>query len=250
MPASDTLQIPVWHTTDTDPDAVDDAVAALTEELSPQLNWEITAERKGTVDLPGAPYETYQGYLDGFLEAASLETGTVNVCLYDYSIVDAGLDLIDDVDAILGGAELTSCAFAPDSDRDPSDDAPLAGFDHRPLAVDTKACALVNAGMRVLPFDNLFENFVIHEVLHAMFDDSEAPASGNDHSFGTVINGAASPMLTGYAEPYFFNPTPETACDVDEVPEATGHTTDLSQCTRDEVNRYLTEDFAGGTGGE
>lgn len=249
MSESGTLRIPVWRTPDADPGAVDDAAAALTDDLGPQIDWTVTVDRRGTVDLPGAPYETYGGYLDAFTEAASLESGTVNVCLYDYSVADVAADALDDLTDVLGGASLTSCTLAPDGDDDPIDDPPFAGYDHRPLAVDTEAVALVNAGLRPLPVDLLFENFVIHEVLHAMFDASNAPAPGYDHSFGTVTDGQATPMLTGYTEFYAANDPPPAACDLESVPEASGHTTDLARCAREEVNRYLREDFGGGSGG-
>lgn len=241
------LSIAVWRGRDTEPEDLAHAVQTLRDRLGSQLDWPVDVTAEGAVPFPGAPYDSYGEYLDAFREEADLQAGTVNVCLYHRSFLGEAVDsLFEDALAVIDENTVLSCA--PRGEATSGTEAfPYAGYDRGQLAPDATPHAVVNTEMRIpLLSQPIFENFVIHEVLHAVLDDAEAPVEGNDHSYGTVENGVASPMLTGYSEPLAQNPPPRTACGLEGgVPTALDHTTTLSQCTRDAVHDYLRDHLGG-----
>lgn len=134
----------------------------------------------------------------------------------------------------------------PGEDGTIAAEPPWVGYADSGLQPDEPTYVLVNAVWRELPFvdDILYENIVMHEVLHPIVGSQDAPVSGDDHSYGTNIDGANSPLLTTYAESYSVNTPPSAGCDQpDGVQECNDHSTTLSHCTTDAVSRYM-DDFS------
>lgn len=248
MPDRAPLSIAVWREDRTDPEDLGHAVQTLRDRLGSQIDWPIEVTQHGEVAFADAPFDSYGGYLDAFQEQADLQEGAVNLCLYNCSFLGEAIEsLFDDVLEVIDENTVISCA--PKGEATSGTEAfPYAGYDRGQLAPDSTPHAVVNTEMRIpLLSQPIFENFVIHEVLHAVLEDGEAPAEGNDHSYGTVTNGKATPMLTGYCEPVAQNPSPPNACGLEDgVPSAMDHTTTLSECTKEGVHDYLREHLGDG----
>lgn len=243
MASNPPLEIAVWHGPETDLEDYAHAIQTLEDRFADQIDWPIEVHRKGQAELVDPPYEDYRGYLDAFESAATFLEDAVNLLVYDYPFIEKADALIPDLLEFIDENTVLSCS--PNGEDEATakiDQLPLAGYDRGEFGRDSTPHAIVNADTRLplLP-DPLFENYVMHEVLHAVLDHREAPFGADDHSYGTVRDGRASPMLTGYTEVYSKNGSPPGNCDGEGVPEANFHTTTLSECTREEVIRYLEE---------
>lgn len=234
MPDGDPLSFAVWRGQHTTAEDLDRAIHVLTDQLETQLGWPVRVEEKREVTLSGAPFDTYNDYLDAFGDVASLEAGTINICLYDWSVLGHALQ------PILGKIGIG------EYDATGDEALPFAGYYKGQLAPDSKPRAVVNTSMKLRPLPkSLFENFLIHEALHPVLDDAHAPDSGEDHSFGSTHLGTASPLLTGYSEIVTLNPRPASECDGKPVGRTVRHTLQLSDCTTAEVVRYMEDEFQG-----
>lgn len=264
MSTANTIEVVVWRESETEEADLERAVGVLEETLASQVSPTVEVHSEGVVELPDAPYDSYQGYLESFSEQTSLRTGAINVCLYYYSLADAADELLDDGLDALGGlgidadgieSALEDMGIVSCSDEKSTiEAAPYLGYDKGWLDPDRSPHAVVNTAP--LSFDLLdpvidtgtfFDNMVMHEVLHAVLDKAEAPVETTDHSFGTTQGGEISPMLTAYAERVTINDPPERECGSDSISRVLAHTTSLSECTKREVDRYMTEHFGTGS---
>lgn len=248
-----TLEIRIWRDSETTEADGDRAVEVLEEILAPQVTATVEVYSEGILDLPDAPYESYREYLDAFAEQASLKSGAISVCLYHYSLMDAADELFDEALDVLDDMGIISCSPTP-GEEETIDAAPYLGYDKGWLGPERTPHAVVNTFPRsadlldaAVDTDTFFDNMVMHEVLHAVLDRANAPDEATDHSFGTTQDGTISPMLTAYAEQFSINTPPERACGQDGVAQTLNHTTSLSECTTQEVERYMAEHFGDDT---
>jgi len=116
---------------------------------------------------------------------------------------------------------------------------PYLGLSSGKYRETERPVTLINAA--VLEFDlvvdaaGLFENMVIHELLHSV---------DVKHEHGENTDGANSPMLSGYAESYSTNSPPAETCSGE--PPKTGvdaWTHELSQCSVDLFNEWMREEY-------
>lgn len=124
-------------------------------------------------------------------------------------------------------------------------DAAAAGKATSWLKSSTSPRAIVNADLANYDMTT-YTNFVKHEFLHTITDDSNAPDYGNGHSFGAQVGWLCenTPMLTGYAESIRGgNEKPDECCNKDAVETCDAHTGSISSCAIDEAQRFLQEDY-------
>lgn len=234
----------VWYGPGASFDDLQQAIDTLTFELNRQLDVDVEVTTGGFVDLKSTPYDTYQEYFDNFEFEAPLQDGVINMLIYRYPIenrIPFPLSL-DDVETgpsekIESGVELSEGSTS---------DTPVAGYYDDPLSPDTPTMAIVNADFRKKFADNYFNNFVLHEGLHPILDEDNAPECGNEHSFGSQTSAGNSPMLTGYADRVsnlFGNPKPNIICNSSSPSQTINVTTNLSTCTQLEAERYVRENL-------
>jgi len=233
------LEVALWRGPETEDGDMGIAVEALSKTLNEQIPYSVNVDKRGTVALDGAPYDSYREYLDGFEEEADLQQGAVNLCLYYWFEADVALDGILEA---LEERDIISCSPTENEEsKEKINQEPWCGYDNGELAPDQSPAAVVNTLWDIIPLSCTYENFVIHEVLHAVLENEKAPQQGNDDSYGDIIDDDATPMATGYVEPISTNPKPQVLCNHETVPTMAGHTTTLSDCTKDEIERRMTE---------
>lgn len=232
MPDAAPLSFAVWRGPHTASEDLNRAINVLTDQLESQLSWPVRVAEKREVTFPGAPFDSYNDYLEAFGDVASLEEGTINICLYNWSVIGHTLQ------------PLLSKIGIGESDATGDEALPFAGYYKGELSSDSKPLAVVNTSMKLRPLPkSLFDNFLIHEALHPVLDEAHAPDRGEDHSFGSTHLGKASPMLTGYSEIGALNPRPASECGGETVGRTVWHTLQLSDCTTAEVVRYMENEF-------
>lgn len=251
MSGDHSVRVELWRTEGTDETALEVAVDALEADLAPQIGPGIAVATQGTIAVPEDTAESYRGYLDLFEETADLGAEAVNVCLYTESLLgEVAEEAVDRLLEGLDGDGVVCCGSGGGAGK--LDRFPWAGYMRGHYRPGERPHGVVNADWLALEtmdlldlrdFETVFRNFVVHETLHALLDAradaADPPVDGDDHSFGTVRDGAASPLLTGYVEEYSLNDPPDRACDLASPDPVAEHTTTLSECTRAEIERFL-----------
>ncbi|MGM0606736.1 MAG: hypothetical protein ACQETB_13830 [Halobacteriota archaeon] len=184
--------------------AVEQHAQRALESLDEQVDATVDLVIEGQLSLPHAPYSTYGAYVDHFRAHAPIVTGELNTLLYSASLLKGYL--------ACGALERY----------------PYLGYCLGQYRPDSRPVTLVNAA--VLGFDpvvdasGLFENMVLHELLHSV---------GADHEHGQNHDEANSPMLSGYVESYSTNEPPETTCaDTPPATNVDAWTDRLSSCSK------------------
>lgn len=214
-------------------DAIDD--------LAAQLDMTPLVEEQGEYS-GNTPHDSYDEYLDEFRDILDHEDGWQGLLLYNRRFKTGE-----------GGTQ---------------DSWPNLGASRGMNRWDQDCLAIVNAnlfetGSAEIPIFGaisagiprvIFKNVVKHELLHSCLDEANEPATTDEdgHSFGELTSKwyqpdmYTSPMLTGYSEPKFSNPTPGTICDGNPDDDATGWKGDISGCTEEEAKRWYDEEYTKG----
>lgn len=238
------IQVDIWWTDSVEGDTIDEAEDAI-ENLADQLGTSTFTSRRGEYSGDDN-HNSYDQYMNEFQSIETHFSGFQSLLLYNRGFG-------------LGG----------DGD---SDSHPNLGMSNGSYQQDENSHAIVNSRILQAPLEELsnfilwgtgslvsreqnklFENIVMHELLHNMVDDYRAPYPGDDHSFGEVksawyrVRDRASPMLTGYTEPGSANDPPDEFCSKDSS-SAKNWTDTLSSCTRTEGTRWLESEYYSGGG--
>jgi len=238
------IQVDIWWTDSVESATINEAEDAI-ENLANQLGTSTFISRRG--EYSGSDnHGSYDGYMREFRNAENHFSGFQSLLLYNQR-------------------------FGLDGDGD-SSSHPNLGMARGSYQQDENSYTIVNSQILQAPLEELadfillgmgslvkdeqyklFENMIMHELLHNMMDDDHAPDPGDDHSFGEVksawhrVRDRASPMLTGYTEPASANDPPDEFC-IEDSNSARNWTDTLSTCTENEGIRWLESEYYSGGG--
>lgn len=217
--AANHVDIWVWRTNNAGSGAQDTAVNALQSVVSEMgYSDEFYVSDQGELDGNWPGDGTYDDYIDEFDQQRPFTyDGDLHYLIYRQPLID-GFSFTDDA---------------------------AAGYATGSLTATNSPRSIANADMSNWDLTT-YKNFVKHEFLHTILDGSNAPDTGNEHSFGAQVGWLCenTPMLTGYAESRRGgNDKPDSCCNKNSVGTCDAHTGSPSSCTITEAQRWMSDEY-------